>query len=200
MAIRLTLPNLLQLTSTLSPVLITFFLVMLSLFNLNLKGIMYLSGVMLATFLNYILGFAWAGEEKPDPPPMCNLLEGPWTQHTDPSSSSLYLAFTLVYLFMPMYFNNQMNIYLLTTLLVILGIDMITKIQNSCTSTMGAILGMVLGGAMGLVWWGLFKSSGFDKLLYFEEFQSNKPYCSKPSKQKFKCRNTKSGEIIATMG
>ena len=200
MAIQLTLSNLLQLTSTLSPVLITFFLVMLSLFNLNLKGIMYLSGVMLATFLNYILGFAWAGEEKIVPPAMCNLLEGPWTHHTDPSSSSLYLAFTLVYLFMPMYFNNQMNIYLLTTLLVILGIDMITKIQNSCTSTMGAILGMVLGGAMGLVWYGLFKSSGFDKLLYFEEFQSNKPYCSKPSKQKFKCRNTRSGEIIATMG
>lgn len=200
MAIQLTLSNLLQLTSTLSPVLITFFLVMLSLFNLNLKGIMYLSGVMLATFLNYILGFAWAGEEKIVPPAMCNLLEGPWTHHTDPSSSSLYLAFTLVYLFMPMYFNNQMNIYLLTTLLVILGIDMITKIQNSCTSTMGAILGMVLGGAMGLIWYALFKSSGFDKLLYFEEFQSNKPYCSKPGKQKFKCRNTKSGEIIATMG
>ena len=173
---------------------------MLSLFNLNLKGIMYLSGVMLATFLNYILGFAWAGEEKIVPPAMCNLLEGPWTSHTDPSSSTLYLAFTLVYLFMPMYFNNQMNIYLLTTLLVILGIDMITKIQNSCTSTMGAILGMVLGGAMGLIWYALFKSSGFDKLLYFEEFQSNKPYCSKPSKQKFKCRNTKSGEIVATMG
>ena len=200
MAIQLTLSNLLQLTSTLSPVLITFFLVMLSLFNLNLKGIMYLSGVMLATFLNYILGFAWAGEEKIVPPAMCNLLEGPWTQHTDPSSSSLYLAFTLVYLFMPMYFNNQMNIYLLTTLLVFLGIDMITKIQNSCTSTMGAILGMVLGGAMGLIWYALFKSCGFDKLLYFEEFQSNKMYCSKPGKQKFKCRNTKSGEIVATMG
>ena len=65
---------------------------------------------------------------------------------------------------------------------------------------MGAILGLVLGGAMGLVWYALFKSSGFDKLLYFEEFQSNKQYCSKPSKQKFKCRNTRSGEIIATMG
>jgi hypothetical protein len=200
MAIQITLSNLLQLTSTLSPVLITFFLVMLSLFNLNLKGLMYLSGVMLATFLNYMLGFAWGGEEKVVPPAMCNLLEGPWTHHTDPSPSSLYLAFTIVYLFMPMYINSQMNLYLLTTLLVILGIDIITKIQNSCTSTMGAILGMVLGGAMGLVWYAIFKSSGYDKLLYFEEFQSNKPYCSKPSKQKFKCRNTKSGEIIATMG
>ena len=109
MAIQLTFSNILQLTSTLSPVLITFFLVMLSLFNLNLKGIMYLSGVMLATFINYMLGFAWAGENKVAPPAMCNLLEGPWTQHTDPSSSTLYLAFTLVYLVMPMYFNDQMN-------------------------------------------------------------------------------------------
>jgi hypothetical protein len=65
---------------------------------------------------------------------------------------------------------------------------------------MGAILGMVLGGTMGLVWYGLFKSSGLEQLLYFEEFHSNKQYCSKPSKQKFKCRNTKSGEIIATIG
>jgi hypothetical protein len=200
MAIQLTISNMLQLTSTLSPVLLTFFLVMLSLFNLNLKGIMYLSGVLLATFISYMIGFAWGGNEKLIPPAMCNLLEGPWTQHTDPSSSSLYLAFTIVYLFMPMYYNNQMNIYLLTTLLVILGIDMITKVQNSCTSTMGAILGMVLGGSMGLVWYGLFKSSGLEELLYFEEFQSNKPFCSKPSKQKFKCRNTKSGEIVATMG
>tara|TARA_Y100000996_G_scaffold289073_1_gene228373 strand:+ start:524 stop:1126 length:603 start_codon:yes stop_codon:yes gene_type:complete len=199
MAIQLTFSNILQLTSTLSPVLITFFLVMLSLFNLNLKGIMYLSGVMLATFINYMLGFAWAGENKVTPPAMCNLLEGPWTQHTDPSSSTLYLAFTLVYLFMPMYFNDQMNLYLVTTLLVILGVDMITKVQNTCTSTMGAVLGAVLGGSMGLIWYGLFKSSGMDQLLYFEEFQSNKPYCSKPSKQKFKCRNTKSGEIITTI-
>ena len=62
MAIQLTISNMLQLTSTLSPVLLTFFLVMLSLFNLNLKGIMYLSGVLLATFISYMIGFAWGGD------------------------------------------------------------------------------------------------------------------------------------------
>ena len=127
---------------------------------------------MLLALLNYMLGFAWAGENKVTPPAMCNLLEGPWTQHTDPSSSSLYLAFTLVYLFMPMYFNDQMNLYLVTTLLVILGVDMITKVQNTCTSTMGAVLGAVLGGSMGLIWYGLFKSSGMDSCYILRSFKA----------------------------
>ena len=55
MAIKLTLYNILQLFSLISPLLLVFFLVMSSLFNQNLKGIVYLAGVLLASCINIFL-------------------------------------------------------------------------------------------------------------------------------------------------
>ena len=202
MAIQLTFSNMLQLTSTLSPILITFFLVMLSLFNLNMKGIVYLAGVLLASVINYMLMplFSTSKDGINVPPAMCNLIELPfWTQYTSPSPSSLYLSFTLIYLFLPMFYNNQINTYLLTTLILLIGIDLITKIKNNCTDTMGAFVGLIFGVFLGTLWYTLLTVNNLEKLLYFDEFDSNRPQCSVPSKQKFKCRNTRSGEIITTV-
>ena len=99
MAIQLTFNNMLQLTSILSPTLITFFLVMLSLFNLNMKRIFYLARAFLATIVNYMLGPLFTNDTNITLPPMCNLIEIPmYTQYTNPSVSTMYLSFTLMYL------------------------------------------------------------------------------------------------------
>ena len=54
---KLDLSNLLDLFSSLSPLLVSFLLVMISLFNQNVKGLIYLSGVLITSLLNLIVGF-----------------------------------------------------------------------------------------------------------------------------------------------
>ena len=199
MAIQLTFSNMLQLTSTLSPTLITFFLVMLSLFNLNMKGIVYIMGVLLSSIINYMAGPIFSTGEDSKPAAMCNLIEIPfWTQFKSPSSSALHLAFTFAYLFLPMFYNDQINTYLITTLILLMGIDAITKVQNNCTDTTGVFIGILFGLVLGTIWYSLLTMNNLDQLLFFDDFNSNNQQCSVPGKQTFKCRNTISGEIIST--
>ena len=200
MAIQLTFSNMLELTSTLSPTLITFFLVMLSLFNLNMKGIVYLMGVLLASIICYMFGPLFSDESGSPAPAMCNLIEIPfWTQFKNPSSSAVHLAFTFAYLSLPMFYNNQINAYLMTTLILLIGIDGITKINNNCTNTTGVFVGIMIGLVLGTIWYSLLAMSNLEQLLFFDDFNSNKQQCSVPGKQTFKCRNTRSGEIITTI-
>ena len=192
MAIQLTFSNMLQLTSTLSPTLITFFLVMLSLFNLNMKGIVYLMGVLLASVLNYMAGPIFSMDDKSIPPAMCNLIEIPfWTQFKSPSSSSLYLAFTFAYLFLPMFYNDVINTYLITTLILLIGIDAITKVKNNCTDITGVFVGILFGLVLGTIWYSLLTMNNLKQLLFFDDFNSNKQKCGLVGKQSFRCRNTK---------
>ena len=195
MAIQLTFNNMLQLTSILSPTLITFFLVMLSLFNLNMKGIFYLAGAFIATFVNYMFGPMFTNETNITQSPMCNLIEIPmYTQYTNPSVSTMYLSFTLMYLFLPMFYYGQLNIYLVTALLLMIGIDIITKIQNGCTDMLGSFVGMLLGIILSIIWFVLIVSNKLENLLYYEEFGSNRPFCKK-NNTKFKCSYIPSGNV-----
>ena len=50
--IELSMSNIMQLMSALTPVLISFFMLMLSFMNQNVKGIVFIAGALLATFLN----------------------------------------------------------------------------------------------------------------------------------------------------
>ena len=53
MGMRLTFTNLLTFFGAVSPALLTFFLLMVSLFNKNAKGFVYIGGILLATVLNF---------------------------------------------------------------------------------------------------------------------------------------------------
>ena len=55
MGMQLTLTNIFQFISGISPLLLGFFLVMMSIFNQNLKGLIYLSGVLIASVLNLLV-------------------------------------------------------------------------------------------------------------------------------------------------
>lgn len=199
MAIQLTLSNMLQLFSALSPLLLGFFLVMSSLFNQNLKGIVYLAGVLIASVINIFLMNQIGSKIDPNFALSCNIIDIPYlTNFNSPAPTSLFIAFTIAYLVLPMYFNEQMNYVVLATLLCLLALDAITKISNKCTTSGGSILGTLVGLVLGATWYTVFHQSGYDSLLYFDELQSNKVMCSRPSKQTFKCSVYKGGSLISS--
>ena len=199
MAIQLTFSNIMQLFSAISPLLLGFFLVMSSLFNQDIKGLIYLGGVLLASVINIFLMNQIGSKRNPNESMSCNLIDIPYlTMYNSPAPSSLFIAFTIAYLILPMKYNNQMNYIVLASLLCLYGLDAVTKVMNKCTTIGGSILGGLVGLILGASWFSIFHYSGYDSLLYFDELTSNKVSCSRPSKQTFKCSVYKNGQLISS--
>jgi hypothetical protein len=199
MAIALTLSNILQFFSFISPTLLIFFLFLSSLFNQNLKGLVYIAGILMASIINIIFMNIVGSERSDDESFSCSLFDIPHvSQYNSPYPSTLIISFTIAYLILPMKYNKQMNYIVLMFLLCLLGIDMLTKVQNKCTSYPGTILGALVGFLLGTVWYVLFYSLGYSSLLYFDELRSDNVQCSMPSKQTFKCNVYKGGELISS--
>ena len=199
MAIELTVSNVLQFFSFISPTLLVFFLFMSSLFNQNLKGLVYLAGLLITSLINiFFMNMIGSGRDENEAF-SCSIFDIPHvSQFNSPYPSSLIIAFTVAYLILPMKYNEQMNYAVLGFLLCLLGVDIITKVQNKCTTYAGSILGGLVGFLLGTIWYIFFHAAGFDSLLYFDELRSDNVVCSKPTKQTFKCSVFKNGELISS--
>ena len=197
--IELTLSNIFQFFSFLAPTLLVFFLFLSSLFNQNIKGLIYIAGILLSLLLNIVFMNLIGSNKLEGEAFSCNVFNLPAVlSFNSPYPSTLILAFTISYLILPMKYNKQMNYAVLIFLLCLLGFDVTTKTQNKCTTLPGAILGALVGFLMGAVWYIIFHVTGYDSLLYFDELRSDNVQCSIPSKQTFKCSVYKNGEIISS--
>ena len=198
MAIQLNFSNVLELFSLLSPFMLGFFLVMSSLFNQNLKGLVYLAGVLIATIINIFLMNQIGNDKFTDAAMSCDFISLPFMgRFNSPAPSSLFIAFTIAYLVLPMKANNQINYVILAALLCLLLLDGITKINKRCTTSGGTFLGALVGFILGSLWYTLFHISGYASL-YFDELRSNNVVCSRPSKQSFKCSVYKNGQLVSS--
>lgn len=199
MAIALTLSNILQFFSFIAPTLLIFFLFLSSLFNQNLKGLVYIAGVLIASFINIMFMHIIGSERSDDESFSCSLFDIPHvSQYNSPYPTTLIIAFTIAYLVLPMKYNKQMNYLVLLFLLGLLGIDMLTKVQNKCTTYPGTVLGALVGFVLGIIWYIFFHAMGYDALLYFDELRSDNVVCSRPSKQTFRCSVYKNGELVSS--
>lgn len=198
MVLNLDLKNILNLTSALSPLLVTFLLVMITLFNQNVKGLIYLTGILVTSLVNLILGIWFNQRKYSDASILCDFVGIPYlTNFNVPSSSTTFHAFTIAYLLLPMFDTKQVNVPLMTVLSLFLVLDGVSKYKNRCTNYLGISLGLLLGAFMGCSWYAIFKYSGNESLLYYNDLQSNNVQCSRPSKQTFKCKVYKNGEVIS---
>ena len=77
--------------------------------------------------------------------------------------------------------------------------DVVIKINYKCTSSLGVVMGSILGLFCGIAWYLIIKSAGQTGLLYYDDLVSNKIACSRPTKQKFKCNVYKNGELIQSI-
>lgn len=201
MAFDLTLTNLFQFISAILPLLLTFFMVMISIFNQDLKGMVYLAGILITSVLNIFLLNIIKSKKDENSAASCNLFNLPFnlSNYNVPALNSVLISFTIAYLILPMSASNQMNYVLISALLSIFAIDAISKIMNKCTTIGGVIIGLLTGFLFGSLWYTLFHSTGYNSLLYFDQAVSNKVYCSRPKKQSFKCAVYKNGELIKTL-
>lgn len=198
MAMQLNFSNLLQFFAAISPILLSFCLVMISIFNADIKGMVYLGGVLIASLINLLILNTLKVKSSKIIPSYCNLIEFPFNlnEYISPAFNSMFIAFTLAYLYMPMQYISGINYPVILFITGLLVLDAATKISGGCTSFGGVALGSLVGFILGLVWFIIFYSTDHKDLLFFNAEPSNNVICSRPKKQTFKCLVYRNGEVI----
>ena len=95
--------------------------------------------------------------------------------------------------------NERTYWLIIITMFIILAIDSSARISNNCTTPIGVVFGVILGFIIGGFYVLIIKSSGYESLLYNDDFVSNKVACTKPTKQQFKCAVYKNGELLRNL-
>ena len=198
MAMQLNFSNMLQFFAAISPLLLTFFLVMISIFNSDIKGLVYLGGILIASLINLIILNTLKVKSQTLIPPGCNLIEFPFNlnEYVSPAFNSMFISFTLAYLVIPMKYISSINYPVLIFITGLLVLDGATKIMGGCTTFGGVALGTLLGFTLGIIYFILLYSTDHKDLLFFNAEPSNNIICSRPKKQQFKCVVYKNGEVL----
>ena len=198
MAMQLNFSNMLQFFSTISPILLAFFLVMISLFNTDIKGLVYLGGILIASVINLFIMNTLKVKSDKIPSPACNLMDFPLNlnEYISPAFNTMFISFTLMYLYLPMQYISSINYPVLIFICGLLVLDAVTKISRGCTNFSGIALGFLVGSILGIVYFISLWKTGHDDLLFFNAEPSNNVICSRPKKQTFKCFVYKNGEVI----
>jgi len=196
---ELKLITLLYLFFRLAPFIIVCYFSLGSIFNQDIKGLIYLVGLLFACFATFLVGqtIPISYSTGTDPAtltpkavmPVCNLL----TIGKDGSFSKIplgiaILTYTLIYL-VYVIAKNHLELSNLPTLIIfpilILG-DLIWNLRNECYAPFGIVLSIAVGGLMGWAWAYIVDSLNKPGL-FFLNIGSDQSVCQRPSQQLFKC-------------
>jgi len=107
-------------------------------------------------------------------------------------------TFTFIYLFTPMFYNNDYNYLALGGYLTYFIIISWLLMNQGCMKIVDVFLNMFSGGVVGVLVLGAIMSLGLKDYLVFNEVSSSKEVCTMPKKQTFKCSVYKNGELVGS--
>ena len=202
----MTLTNLFQYISFISPILVIFFVTLYSITQNNLiRGVIFNMGIVIVSALVYMVKIIIKHPQSLLASPFCNVIPAPFTVNGGdaiydvPSMSTSILSFASSYIISPMIFNNQTNHSLVVFLSGITCINAVIEYNQKCSDIMGIVLGLLLGTIFGIIYYfAIFMSNDEKKrgdLVYFSDTISNDIKCGKPTtKQNFKCEVYRNGQ------
>jgi len=199
MAIDFNLGTTVHFIMILSSFFLAFFMLLISLFNQNVKGFIYLGGVLLGSFIWKLFNGFFTNhlDSHISKSPICSLT--PFISGYV-SYNSYFICFTMIYVFLPIFITNQTNWGLVIFFLSLFVSDAYYSVISGCYKDgWGPALGAIIGILCGIMWFELFYQSELSELLYFNDLNSNKESCSRPQKQNFKCSVFKDGKLVGTM-
>lgn len=183
----------------LAPFIIVCFFSLQSVFNQDLRGIIYLVGLIFACFFTTMVGSIPGlqslteeyGEKMPiTTKQICRLVE---LSNGAPLSNlplgQTVLGYTFIYLVYVIVKHNliMQNIPTLVIFPVLIIADYVWNISNNCSNIALLFLSMVLGGGIGALWAYIIDSTGKVELQLFNGI-SSQSVCSRPSKQILRCK------------
>jgi len=204
--------NVVIFTSTVSPIFITFFLIMDGALNGNVKFIVYLIGLFFAIMMGILLRGAGnmnlASENKMSQAgeienfaKKCMTFDGPfntsYSMRQGPSSHAIFHSFTIFYMLQGIIANPNDVGWPFVLLLVIIGsIDLFIRKNNNCNTIPDVIKGLALGIFFSIIYWQLISNTSFPGMEYLYFTKENVMKKCKLSKTKFVCKRGDDKEII----
>ena len=204
--------NLLYLFFRLSPFIIASFFSLISVFNNDLKGFIYLVGLIFTTAIAWILGRSIIPatgldqnfpEEITNPeikvdangvPNVCNFLSlGGFHNFSKVPLSIVVLSYTFFYLVYTIatYHMELFNIPTLILFPILILADIFWNISNSCFPLASCVLSLIVGGGLGVAWSAIIQKNMPD--MQYLIIGSNRQMCMQPSNQTFVCTDNEDG-------
>ena len=190
--------NIMYMFFRLAPFIIVSYFTLQSLFNQDMKGVIYIIGLIVASFVTVILG----GILKKFSPPKglmptdysrirCTQLTLGSTQPVSvlPLSQTVF-GYTFAYLAYFIASNNLQTQNIATFIMfpLVIVADIIWSTSNLCSNPKYLLISLIIGAIIGTLWAMIIESTNMPNLAYMSGI-SNKDVCSKPSKSLYKCRS-----------
>lgn len=178
----------------LAPFILISFFVLSSLFNSDIRGIIFLGMLLLNCFITISIGTAipkdeFGGDNANNPNMICNSL----TLTTGGPLSYLplnvnILTFTLAYLayIIGKYDLANSNIPTLTVFPIFILYQIYWSWQNGCNTILYSFVSLILGGGLGALFSYAIDSTGLFELQYFNGIQ-NQEVCKRASNVTYRC-------------
>ena len=191
---NVSIPVILQFITLVAPYFISIFFVLLSIINGDIKGFMYLFGLIIVYSVVAIFKNTLPGKTS-STPQICTVLES--YHGNQPSFITALYFYSLTYLLVPMIMYNTFNIQLVLVLSLIIIIDiLIRSFLMKCLDIVNIFFGFIIGILVAVIWTFMLQQSGQTNLLFYEEILPNRETCSRPSTDKFTCDVYQYGKII----
>jgi hypothetical protein len=192
MSEKLNLNYILYTAFRLSPFIIVSFFTLSSVLNQDLKGVIYLAGLLFASFFAVIISAALkfpAIVSTPENDAVCSTLTLTDTGRLSKIPLGMVaFAYTFFYLvdIIVKYNLTMQNIPTLILFPALIITEAIWNRKYQCATFNQIGLALAIGSLCGFGWARIIRSSGAVQLQYFNGI-NNGLSCSRPSKQKFKC-------------
>ena len=188
--------NILVLITFYSPILVAIAVLSWGFIQQSVKGFVYLLFMLAMSVVREFVYTASGNAEVPGGNAVCSAIN--YSKRGNNTYSAFMLTFTIVYLCMPMYINSAVNWLFVGACLAFLITDVgVRKVTGCISSTSGIFLNIVMGMTLAMTIVGTMTSSGAERFLFFNEIQSDKVVCTRPTKQQFKCAVYKNGELLS---
>jgi hypothetical protein len=196
---QMNIVSLIYLFFRLAPFIIVSYFTLQSVFNQDLKGVIYLVGLLIASVVTILVGnvLPRTGNSETESTPLttakCHMLtlneSGPISKL--PLSQTVF-GYTLAYLSYFIGVNNLQTQNIATFIIfpIIVIADFIWSTSNNCASPEMLLTALIVGGLIGVAWAMIIDSTNIANLAYFSGI-SNKDVCSQPSRSMYKCRAVK---------
>jgi len=195
---ELNIVSIMYLFFRIAPFVIVSYFAISSIFNKDLKGIVYMAGLLIACFITYIIGTAFSSSIdsiigsnglEAERSPTCNILTlksgGSFSQIPLGIAILTYTFFYFLYVILK-YELIIINIPILVVLPSLIVGDYVWNSQNNCYGWFKILLSIIIGGFIGYLWAYIVDSFGRPNLQFFNVL-SNQVVCERPSRQLFKC-------------
>jgi hypothetical protein len=179
--------SLLYTTFRLAPFILVSFFSMSSIFNQDLKGLVYLAGLLFACFIAFMAGPMVGTSPEGKLPCSVLTLSGSKPISAIPLSIIVF-TYTFAYL-LYVIVKYQLAIQNIPTLVffpVLILLDIFWNNTHQCSTPGNIIMGIAIGGMMGVIWGASIDYLKLTNMQYMLGI-SNKETCS-VSKQKFRCK------------